>query len=311
MFRHIRSLVLVPVVGALAACAPFGQTAQPTPIASGPTIIIVTATPAPATAVPPTAVPATAVPPTVVPATPVPAQQGVEQRIEFAPTNVSANTSGVVRSGIRDRYILRAKGGQQMHIAVNSIHDNGVFTVYGPDGQLLPGTEESANVASWSGPLALDGDYVVSVGAISGNATYEIKFTITDPLPAAVGSISGRLNYPSEYVPAQLIYAVRADDPSFFYMLHTNDGDSGYTMSGMRPGTYYIMSYPASDPDGTLRSAYTQHVLCGQQPLCVDHGLVPVTIFAEQPAVGAIDVIDWYSLDGAIPNRPQGEPQPR
>lgn len=329
MVRHLRSLALLPIIGALAACTSLGGAPAPTPVASGPTVIVVTATPAPATAVPPTAVPPTAVPPTAVPPTAVPPTavpatavpptavpptavpqepQGIVQRVEFAPGNVSANTEGAVVRGTRDRYILGARGGQYMHIALSSLENNAVFTVYGPDGAPLAGTEEGSDVSNWQGPLPATGDYVVSVGPTRGNATYRIKFTITEPPPPlGAGSITGRLNYPSDFIPAQLVYAVRVDEPSFFYLVQTKDGDSGYVLNGVRPGNYYLLAYPAFMPDGALRSAHTQYVRCGAQVGCEDHSLVQVEVFDGQ-TTGGVDITDWYTSD-VIPNRPAGPPQ--
>lgn len=316
MVRHLRYLSILPLAGLLAACTQFGQI-SPTPVASGPTVIVITATPEPSTAVPPTAVPPTvvaptvvpptAVPPTVVLPTAVPEPHGIEQRIEFAPGNVFARAEGTVVRGTRDRYILNARGGQYMHIALNSLENNAVFSVFAPNGQVLPGTEEGADVSNWQGSLPVDGDYVVSIGPTRGNASYGVKFTITNGSPqAAVGTITGRLNYPSDFIPGQFVYAVRVDDPAFFYLVQTSDGDSGYVFNNVVPGNYYLLAYPAFQPDGALRSGHTQYVRCGERVECTDHSLVQVTVTANQTA-GGVDITDWYTP--GLPNRPQGSPQ--
>ncbi len=100
------------------------------------------------------------------PVTPSPV--GVERRVEFEPGTDHGFVGGAIVLGTADRFVLRASAGQSMSISVVSLEDNAVVRVYGPEGGELPG-----GGGDWfSGTLPADGDYIVEVTSVHGNATY-------------------------------------------------------------------------------------------------------------------------------------------
>ena len=109
------------------------------------------------------------------PVTPSPV--GVERRVEFEPGTDHGFVEGGIVLGTADRFVLRASAGQSMSISVVSLEDNAVVRVYGPEGGELPG-----GGGDWfSGTLPADGDYVVEVTSVHGNATYAAIIQITGP----------------------------------------------------------------------------------------------------------------------------------
>jgi hypothetical protein len=149
-------------------------------------------------------------------------------------------------------------------------------------------------------------------------------------LPTAVpsGVLTGSLGYPSEFIPPLTVYAISvADQRVFFsvdtprYPLATNTPPRpSYTMTGVAPGTYYVLAYRNDDVNVEAKDApgvYSQYVLQCLQPNAAgstpapgcsssDHSLVPVTVRAGE-TVPRIDVTDWYYA----PPRPSYPPRPR
>ncbi|PWT80369.1 MAG: hypothetical protein C5B44_05390 [Acidobacteria bacterium] len=104
--------------------------------------------------------------------------KGKTQRVKFARGRTTAVLKGAVVRGTQDRYILGARAGQSMIVHVTSREKNAVFTILGPDGSALAGTEEGVDATDWTGELPLSGDYSIVVSASRGNATYTLEVTI-------------------------------------------------------------------------------------------------------------------------------------
>jgi hypothetical protein len=122
--------------------------------------------------------------------------------------------------------------------------------------------------------------------------------------PVSLGAISGRLAYPSEFIPKLVVFAIRADDPTTFHVRHTPGtppAPPSYSIAAVEPGTYVVISY-ATSPN-PLAGAYTAAVACGMGGQCTDHSLRPVTVAPGQTAAG-IDLLDWYAPAGTFPARP-------
>lgn len=128
------------------------------------------------------------------------------------------------------------------------------------------------------------------------------------PAPVTTGAISGRLAYPSEFIPELLVYAIRVDDPSQFYQLTTALNQVEFTMAGLAPGDYHVFAYLASQPEATLGGAYTEYSLCGLRPECPSHELIAVPVLPGATAV--VEVTDWYAPEGSLPPRPAGTALP-
>jgi len=103
---------------------------------------------------------------------------GKTQRVKFARGRTTAVLKGAVVRGTQDRYILGARSGQTMIVHITSREKNAVFTILGPDGTALEGTEEGADTTDWTGELPLSGDYSIWVSPTRGNAAYTVEVTI-------------------------------------------------------------------------------------------------------------------------------------
>jgi len=106
------------------------------------------------------------------------AAQRVTQRVRFARGRTTAVLKGSVVRGTQNRYILGAGRGQMMIVHITSREKNAVFTILGPDGTALEGTEEGVDATDWTGELPLSGDYAIWVSPSRGNATYTLEVTI-------------------------------------------------------------------------------------------------------------------------------------
>lgn len=131
-----------------------------------------------------------------------------------------------------------------------------------------------------------------------GTFRMEQKYPGGAPTPGAgtPGSISGKLTYPSEMVPALKVYAIEAAGPRY-YSVQTKEGDQSFTISGVAPGTYYVLAYWSADLDRP--GAYSRFVECGMTADCNDHSLIPVIVQPGQITQG-IRVEDWYAPPGTF-----------
>jgi hypothetical protein len=129
-------------------------------------------------------------------------------------------------------------------------------------------------------------------------------------------------------LPAQTVFAVSTDGSRYF-TVETSWGQSAYTMVGVVPGDYHVLSdgpiglggYDAGSVVSSdartgavlhFRAAYTKFVPCGLSISCPDHGLLIVHVAAGQTTSG-IDPVDWYDDAGyyiRIPDQYAGHPRP-
>ena len=107
-----------------------------------------------------------------------PGPQGVDERIAFEPGAMSAVVENSVVGGTRDRYLLWARAGQEMTLELSSLEDNAALTLTAPDGRVLAGEGQGADVQEWEGSLPVTGDYAIVVAPIRGNATYRLAVTV-------------------------------------------------------------------------------------------------------------------------------------
>jgi hypothetical protein len=128
------------------------------------------------------------------------------------------------------------------------------------------------------------------------------------PAPAAGGetaqpvdqsSISGKLSYPSSFIPPLTVVAFKVDDLSVFYYVQTVQDQATYSLE-LPAGTYYVVAYVTG---GDYAGGYTQMVPCGLNASCTDHSLIPVSTGTGAAATN-IDPGDWYGPQGAFPPNP-------
>ncbi|MCE1252440.1 MAG: hypothetical protein LWX83_02700 [Anaerolineae bacterium] len=115
--------------------------------------------------------------PTAVP-TVVPVSGPVNQTIRFDAGPMSVQLTGAVVSGQRDRYNLSLSKGEMLDVIITSLEANAVFSIIGPDGNALPGTEEGKDTNNWAVPAPSDGSYSIVVGSTRGNATYTLDVKV-------------------------------------------------------------------------------------------------------------------------------------
>jgi hypothetical protein len=151
----------------------------------------------------------------------------------------------------------------------------------------------------------------------------------TSPTPAAspVGAITGRIPYPAGFQPALTVYAISVADQRTYFSVSspryaegtTGPGRGTYTITGVAPGTYYVLAYRDSDIGANDQPGlYSQFVIRCVQPSLAgspvpedcnartgpDHVLVQVTVGAGETA-SRIDVGDWVFEQATYPLRPR------
>jgi hypothetical protein len=112
-----------------------------------------------------------------------------------------------------------------------------------------------------------------------------------------MGSISGSLSYPSEFLPGLLVVAFRSGTAEF-YSISTLDNQGTYQMDDLPPGTYHVVAYYQN-----LSAGYSQAVPCGLSVNCSDHSLIDVVVTAGNLTMG-VNPTDWYAPSGSFPAKP-------
>ncbi len=137
--------------------------------------------------------------------------------------------------------------------------------------------------------------------SVAGTLTAEAVVsppTSTQPQAAAVGTLSGRMCYPSESIPAMTLYLENtAAGTATEVAIAPNQGTFSIELP---PGTYIAYAWR---PGFEIGGAYTPAVPCGLTTACTDHSLLPVTVAAGE-TVTNVDLCDWYGGPGAIPLPP-------
>jgi hypothetical protein len=135
---------------------------------------------------------------------------------------------------------------------------------------------------------------------------------------ATAGTISGRLGYPSEFLPPLAIYAISTDG-RHFYRVQSVTWQQHYTLLGVAPGDYFVLtttgflpgqsaaSDARTEPVRRFGAAYTKAVPCGLSFECADHSLLPVHV-SSGIGTSNIDPDDWYADPGTYPFMPEREP---
>jgi|TARA_B100001094_G_scaffold40336_1_gene34999 hypothetical protein len=97
-------------------------------------------------------------------------------RVQFAPEDIgTVINGGVLRGESPAQYILQAAAGQLMTVSLQSLEDNGEFTIYGPTGQQVTSSLTNAEIL-----LPLDGDYIVEASPTRGNLSFTLSILITN-----------------------------------------------------------------------------------------------------------------------------------
>lgn len=191
-------------------------------------------------------------------------------------------------------------------------------------------TRSPAAAASATSTVAASPNSTVAAGTATASAA-----PAAPTATRATGTITGRLGYPSDFVPPLTIFAISVADAKNWSSTETPrfgnptsqtpppggptwppEGPGTYRIAGIAPGTYYVIAYRNDNSPGV--GVYTYHTVnCLQAsqggqastpaPGCAanDHRLLPVTVGAGA-TVTRIDVIDWvFDQRGDYPARPR------
>ena len=142
-----------------------------------------------------------------------------------------------------------------------------------------------------------------------------IPTLMPEPSPAAAmnGTITGKLSYPSEFIPPLRVVAFSQTDGKA-YFIDTAEDQQEYSLE-VPAGIYYVVSYLHEGVPGTTGQAdsytlgggpfaggYTQMVPCGLAAGCEDHTLLAVTVNGGETATA--NPGDWYAPEGTFPPMP-------
>jgi len=126
---------------------------------------------------------------------------------------------------------------------------------------------------------------------------------------SGTATIAGAVRYPSEFLPAQIVYAIDVKDSTHFYRVETPQSSSQvwYRLADVAPGTYVVVAYTTQTAPGTtgFSGGFTRYVVCGMTPPCAHDpiSLVELGVAAGDYLLG-IDPADW-SPAGSYPPRPR------
>jgi hypothetical protein len=153
-------------------------------------------------------------------------------------------------------------------------------------------------------------NFVVSTVPVS---TANIQATPTFTSEPLNATITGKLSYPSEFLPPMRVVLFSVTNGKA-YFVDTAEGQGQFSLN-VPAGTYYLVSYPYEATAGNtgqvdsytlgggpFAGGYTQMVPCGLAFGCDDHTLLPITV-AEGQTVTA-DPGDWYAPEGTFPPMP-------
>jgi len=163
-------------------------------------------------------------------------------------------------------------------------------------------SQKATEIAELEGTLVvMEEEMTLQAATITENAfipepssTEEVIPTV--PQVQATGSISGKLSYPSDFIPALRIVAFEVINDSMtgtWYSLDTELNQFTYQIDNLLEGKYYVVAYIRDADDNALRAGYTQYVPCGLSVSCTDHSLIAVEVMAGSVTEG-VDPGDWY-----------------
>ena len=124
-----------------------------------------------------------------------------------------------------------------------------------------------------------------------------------------MGTITGKLSYPSSFIPPMRVVVFTLDNAVVAYT-DTAMNQGSYSID-LPEGTYHVIAYPydptasvvATTTDNkTFAGGYTAAVPCGLSVDCTDHTLLNVQV-AKGQTVHA-DPGDWYVAPGTFPPMP-------
>jgi hypothetical protein len=154
------------------------------------------------------------------------------------------------------------------------------------------------------------GTAAVSLAPTQASETPATSPTVSPPtLAPATGMVTGRLSYPSSFIPPmRVVFFSMPDGKASWVDTSMNQGTYAIELP---PGTYHAVAYPYSADtytapapgSPTLAGGYTPAVSCGLTVDCTDHTLLAITVTAGQTV--SADPGDWYAPEGSFPPMPE------
>ena len=123
----------------------------------------------------------------------------------------------------------------------------------------------------------------------------------TETPESIMGTVTGKVCYPSEYIPAMMAYFDRLFAGEL-YDLPIAVNQTSYSVE-LPAGMYNAYAWL---PDYSLGGHYSQAVACGLKDSCIDHSTLAFEVIAGETVRG-IDLCDWYSQD-EVPLPPGYQP---
>ena len=126
-----------------------------------------------------------------------------------------------------------------------------------------------------------------------------------DNVPS-IGTIVGKLSYPSSFIPPMRVAFFNITGGSVSY-IDTAPNQGTFSVD-LPEGKYHIVAYPydhtnpPANTENVFAGGYTAAVPCGLSVDCADHSLLEVTVVAAQTVIA--DPGDWYAPQGAFPPMP-------
>lgn len=120
------------------------------------------------------------------------------------------------------------------------------------------------------------------------------------PGGATMGTVAGKICYPSEFIPAMTAYFMAAASGEYTELLIA-ENQSDYQID-LLPGQYIAFAYTADE----LGGSYSRAVPCGLSVDCPDHTTLAFEVRAGETTSG-VDICDWYSPE-SVPPRPTAIP---
>jgi len=122
------------------------------------------------------------------------------------------------------------------------------------------------------------------------------------PGQSTIGSVAGKICYPSEFIPAMTVYFSNTTS-GVYTELQISENQSDYQID-LGPGRYIAFAYPESGNGGS----YSRAVPCGLSAECSDHTTLAFEVRPGETTSG-IDICDWYSPESVPPNpKPTASP---
>jgi hypothetical protein len=289
------------------------ETAAPPTQAPAPRVTqpVAPASPTVAPTAPPTVAPTATARPTTAP-TAAPATGGLSGALGYPAGAIPALQIVAFRFGTETYFTLETAAGQvqyqldnlppgSYHVAAYTLGGDGfpAGLAGGYTQAVLCGLAESCTDHSLV-------DVTVTAGAVTAGVDLRDWLAPLPPRPQpggpALGAITGRLSYPSEFIPPMRVVAFRISDGQSF-QVETQMGDQTYTLPAPA-GSYQVVAYVLDYAGLTgLAGGYTQAVPCGLAYDCSDHSLIAVPVTAGSVTAG-VDPGDFYAPEGSFPPAP-------